>query len=168
MIISKEQKAWDIARQAHKSQSYGIYPYMYHLEAVVEIAASFMTRREENIILAAILHDALEDTDLTYKDIETVFGYTVAEIVYKVTDELGRNRKHRKEKTYPKIRESWQSVFIKVCDRIANVKHSKEHNEGLFKMYKKEHEEFKTALYSPTDPHFVLNAWAMLEESIKD
>jgi (p)ppGpp synthase/HD superfamily hydrolase len=126
-MITLEEKAMLVAEKVHINQSYDIYPYIYHVEQVVDIVKKFGFDRE--IIIAATLHDVIEDGNLSYNDIKKEFGKEIAEIVYAVTDELGRNRKERKEKTYPKIRANWKATVVKICDRIANMKHSAE-NKG--------------------------------------
>ena len=88
----------------------------------------------------------------------------MAEIVYAVTDELGRNRKERKEKTYPKIKANWKATAVKICDRIANATQSRDYNKGLFEMYKKENKDFKLHLKSSAHPADVDKAWDALAE----
>ena len=134
-----------VAEKAHANQSYDIYPYMYHIQQVLHIARSLTS--DTDVLVACVLHDALEDSELSYNDIKKAFGVEVAEIVYRVTDELGRNRKERKEKTYPKIKSNYKAVIVKICDRIANMTHSKEYNKPMFKMYQKEHKDFFDNLY---------------------
>ena len=91
------------------TKSYDIYPYIYHIKEVKEIAEGLGYDR--SVIIGAILHDTLEDGDLSYNDIKKAFGFIIAEIVFAVTDELGRNRDERKAKTYPKIREKGSHQF---------------------------------------------------------
>ena len=69
--------------------------------------------------------------------IKDYFGEDVAEMVFAVTDELGRNRKERKVKTYPKIAANPEAIILKLADRIANIEHG-----GKIDMYKKEHGNF--------------------------
>ena len=94
------------------------------------------------------LHDSIEDTYLTYQKLKQTFGQEIAEIVFAVTDELGRNRKERHEKTYPKIgAHGWKAVAIKLAYRIANVEHSMTYSHDLVNMYGKEYMEYSKALY---------------------
>jgi (p)ppGpp synthase/HD superfamily hydrolase len=139
------ERAKLVAERVHQNQTYDIYPYMYHIQSVVNIAIELGFDRD--IIIGCYLHDSMEDGDLSYNDIKKAFGKEVAEIVYAVTDELGRNRKERKEKTLPKIRASLKATAVKICDRIANAEQSKEYNRKLFEMYRQEHVAFKEALY---------------------
>jgi len=155
------ERALMVAEKAHRNQTYDIYPYIYHVKQVVKIAQEL--GYDESILVACALHDTLEDTELSFKDIEKAFGNEVAEIVYCVTDELGRNRGERKAKTYPKIQGNWKATVVKISDRIANVNQSKEYNKGLFEMYKKEHETFCTMLMCKEHPHNETNkAWQKL------
>lgn len=163
------EKAVLFAEKAHKDQKYGNYPYMYHLEQVAKIATDL--DYDESIIAACYLHDTLEDTSISYNNLKKEFGEEIAEIVYCVTDEIGRNRKERKFKTYPKIRENWKATVVKICDRIANVEHSNISDENLLKMYQKEHAAFRRDLGSKNHPHEETNkAWIRLNsiESLKD
>lgn len=159
--MTNKQRAEMIAEKAHANQSYDIYPYMYHIRQVVRIAEDL--GYDENIIIACYLHDTLEDTPLSYNDLKKAFNEEVAEIVYCVTDELGRNRKERKSNTYPKIKANWKATVVKICDRIANVMHSKVYNRDLYSMYQKEHDDFKRNLMSSDHPHTETNkAWSDL------
>ena len=159
------EKAYLVAENAHKGQTYGIYPYIYHIRQVYYIAKNFGLSDE--ILVAAILHDVLEDSDFSYNDIKKAFGEEIAEIVYAITDELGRNRYERKSKTYPKIKRNWKATIIKICDRIANINESIVSDPNRLQMYKKEHIEFTKALRNSRHPKIVGRAWSKLD-SIMD
>ena len=88
----------------------------------------------------------MEDTAVSYNDIKEKFGIEVAEIVYAVTDELGRNRKERKAKTYPKIKENKDAIIVKLGDRISNMRNSLLKGHKMSEMYIKEYKEFRSAL----------------------
>lgn len=138
-------RAMHVASLAHGNQVYDIYPYIYHIEMVRNILEDVGVTTE--VVVAGILHDVLEDSELSFNDIRKAFGENVAEIVYAVTDELGRNRKERKEKTYPKIRNNNDAITVKLADRLANVMHGSLHgNVSLTKMYLKEWPSFLNEL----------------------
>lgn len=162
---NREERALMVAELAHGNQSYDIYPYVYHLKEVARIAREL--GYDDDIIIAAYLHDILEDTSLSYNDIKQAFGLEVAEIVYCVTDELGRNRKERKAKTYPKIKSSWKATVVKICDRAANIKHSLDYSPKMATMYLKEHDDFKKNIYDGSHPVIVKIAWDYLDEIMK-
>ncbi len=159
------ERALLVAEKAHVGQSYDIYPYIYHVKQVVRIAEEL--GYDEVILVASALHDVLEDTELSYNDIKKAFGEEVAEIVFAVTDELGRNRKERKEKTYPKIRANWKATAVKICDRIANIEQSRNYNQKLFETYQKEHQHFVESLQNDEHPLQELQkGWKRLSEAV--
>lgn len=165
--MNNKERAFLVSERAHRNQDYDIYPYMYHVKRVVEVAEELGF--DENIIISSILHDCIEDTIISYNDIKKAFGIEVAEIVYCVTDELGRNRNERHEKTYPKIRGNWKAVAVKICDRIANMRQSKEYDSRKFKMYHAEYADFVKGIHSPDHPVNELDkAWKVLNALVEE
>lgn len=78
------RKAYKIASEAHKDQKrLSGEPYIMHPLSVALILASL--GMDEASIVAAILHDTVEDTDMTKEDVSREFGDTVAELVEGVT-----------------------------------------------------------------------------------
>lgn len=144
-------KAREFAEKKHGCQKYGEAPYVKHLDDVanVLIEVGLSTPEKLHLITAAYLHDILEDTATSYNDIKTEFGIQIAEIVYAVTDELGRNRKERADKTYPKIENNADALIIKLADKIANIRTSIREESTLRDMYKKEYPKFRQYFYRP-------------------
>jgi len=131
-----------VAIKAHGTQDYdGIFPYEKHLDDVYRVLVKFDIVGIK-YLCAAYLHDAIEDGSISYNKIKNYFGEEVAEMVYCVTDEIGRNRKEKKAKTLPKTASNNDAVIIKLADRIANITHG-----GKIDMYAKEYKSFKEALY---------------------
>jgi len=161
-----EIKAKEFAIKTHGKQQYGNRPYSFHLESVVQVAKDI--NWENDIILECWLHDNIEDCDVSYQDIEREFGKDVAEIVYAVTYELGRNRKESKAKIFPKIRANEKALCVKLCDRIANINQTiLDENYSLLSMYYNEQQDFKEKLYIPihnTNTHML---WKTLDDLIK-
>jgi (p)ppGpp synthase/HD superfamily hydrolase len=148
-------KAAKLADAAHTGQTYGgDKPYTFHLRMVADNALKWGTlylpygASLEAVVIAAWLHDYLEDCirpeewEAARKLLADEFGEEVADIVWCVTNEPGKNRKERHLATYPKIRSNGLAVFLKLCDRVSNVEAG-----GKTSMYYKEHAEFKMALY---------------------
>ena len=80
-----------VAVKSHSNQDYdGIFPYEKHIDDVIDVLKRFGFSGK--YIVAGYLHDVMEDNGLSYKKIKTHFGVEVAEMVYCVTDELGRDR----------------------------------------------------------------------------
>jgi (p)ppGpp synthase/HD superfamily hydrolase len=132
---------------AHAGQVYaGEVPYTVHLDNVVNVLARF-NETGDVMVCAGRLHDSVEDTNTSYNDIAKRFGLEVAELVYAVTNELGRNRKEKAEKTYPKIHAAGLAATrLKLADRIANVEYGMA-NGGKNDMYKEEYRYFRNTLF---------------------
>ena len=142
------QAAVAFATMAHKNQKYGEEPYTVHLKHVHDVLKRFKVDDEE-ILIAAWLHDTLEDTEATYFQIESTFGVGVADLVYRVTNEVGKNRKERHVKTYPKIQGSDRAITLKLADRIANTERSVDTQDPILEMYAKEYTGFREAFHKP-------------------
>jgi len=160
-------KAESFAKHHHEGQKYGDKEYSFHLEAVVKVAEKFNLNNE--IIIGCWLHDVIEDCDVSYNEVKQEFGESIAEIVYAVTDELGRNRKERKLKTYPKIAAIEAATCVKLCDRIANLNQTIIDKESrLLSMYLEEHNEFKNQLYNIEHSNKTREIWTFLEVIINE
>jgi len=149
-----------VAVKLHASQSYDeIYPYEKHLDDVVEVLKRFGF--SGRFIIAGYLHDSIEDGAISYNKIKRHFGLEIAEMVYCVTDELGRDRKEKKAKTLPKTASNADAIILKLADRIANIEHG-----GKIDMYAAEYKEFKGTLYLNT-PASAIKMWDYLESLLK-
>jgi (p)ppGpp synthase/HD superfamily hydrolase len=161
----------------HKNTNHfydGELPYSFHLKMVVNVFEDFKHLLPENLYvetdvrtpdedvtqrvigLACWGHDLIEDTRVSYNDVKNRLddaGYSyIADIIYAVTNEKGKNRKERaNEKYYEGIRSTPGAVFVKLCDRIANVKYSKLMKSRMFEVYGKEQFEFQRMLGRYTD-----------------
>jgi (p)ppGpp synthase/HD superfamily hydrolase len=169
MTISKIK--WCIDQHAKTNHMYDTYlPYEFHLRMVANVAKDFshllddevdyftgkreIDRGNDNTVtlrdaclIAAWGHDLIEDTRVSYNDVKGQLGQEAADIIYAVTNEKGKSRKERaNEKYYEGIRNTPGAVFVKLCDRIANVQYSKMTKSRMFEMYQKENLGFTKAL----------------------
>ncbi len=149
-----EQNIALIATQLHAdtNHTYDGQPYILHLQMVVAYANKYIQLIADNdrtdVIHAAWLHDTIEDCRVTYNDVVNIAGITVADIVYAVSNEKGKTRKERaNEKYYEGIRNTPYAVFVKLCDRLANVQYSKTTNSNMLATYKGENEVFLNSLF---------------------
>lgn len=134
-----------------KRQTYGVLPYTHHLFEVERVLRGIGDERE-HMLVAAWLHDIVEDTDVKVRDVEENFGEEVALLVAAVTSEQGIDRKVRNLLTYPKIREAGpDAIRLKLADRIANVANGLEHMGSMTRKYAKEYADFRHALFVPGD-----------------
>ena len=133
-----------------RGHTHGGLPYTHHLMAVEEVLRRFRIT-DESLLVAAWLHDAVEDCDdIKVKHIAEMFGLRVASLVEAVTKEPG-SRKQSWPLTAEKIRATENAVLLKLADRIANV----EAGGQLVEMYRKEHESFKHGLlHALIDPQY--------------
>lgn len=127
------------------------HPYAYHLRMVYEVGFKYRHLLLDHQIITALAacwaHDVIEDTRQTYNDVKAELGEDVAEIVYTVSNEKGKTRKERaNSKYYAGIRANELAVFVKLCDRIANVTYSKENKSSMFEKYKSENDHFLNQL----------------------
>ncbi len=99
--------------------------------------------QQELIRAGCWLHDVIEDCRLTYNDVKAEMGMEVSEIAYALTNEKGRNRRERaNDKYYEEIRSTPLAAFVKLCDRIANVRYSSQTRSRMINAYMKENENF--------------------------
>jgi (p)ppGpp synthase/HD superfamily hydrolase len=133
------------ASTKHGAQQYGGLPYTHHLAAVEAVLRHHGFGEDDEMLVAAWLHDVVEDTPTKAKDVVEMFGESVGALVVAVTNEEGANRKIRSALTYPKTRSLSRAVALKLADRIANV----EAGGKLVDMYRKEYDDFKRNLRTP-------------------
>lgn len=126
-----------------------------HVLHVVSIVKMYGGTEDE--IMAAYLHDVIEDTDATHEDIVLLFGEVIADIVSRLTDKKGKNRLDRHLNTYFILRRSTQATKVKLADRISNMERSI--GNSFAKVYMKEYTAFKFALYDGNH----LDMWAKLD-----
>ncbi len=96
-------------------------PYVIHPIRVALILRSvgFSEFEHENLMIAAIFHDLIEDTDTTFEEISEQFGKQVALIV----DELSRPDNTDKDEWINTFEtKSMEAKIIKMADRIDNLK----------------------------------------------
>jgi len=114
------------AAEKHKHQrrkDASAYPYINHLIAAASVLAEEGEVADEELLLAAILHDSVEDTETSFVEIEEQFGKSVAGIVREVTDDKTlpkAERKRLQEEHSPQA--SSQAKQLKIADKICNIR----------------------------------------------
>ncbi len=102
------------------------YPYITHLFAAAMIAADYTDN--EDVVVATLLHDTLEDTDYTESELREDFGGPVADIVCTVTEPKIETRDYQsitaQKKQYLKqIKDGSEAALIVVAaDKIHNMR----------------------------------------------
>ena len=115
-------------KHAGQFRADGITPYINHPLKVAELVKKYkISKNIELIMAAAVLHDTLEDTYTSYRELEDKFGEIVASMVMEVTSasympKLVGKGSYLKEKM---CMMSNYALVIKLADRLANIIDSK-------------------------------------------
>lgn len=179
----KYNKAIALAVQEHKS-FYGEYPYICHLLQVERTIQNFLLGDPcfssilGQLRIAAILHDILEDTQVSKSTLDEMFGHEIADIVFAVTNESGKNRAEKFEKTSVKIRGNALATILKLADRISNYtncikQYNSNNTNNLLKMYDKESARFKELIQVSDYTEYgigdcILNMWEILDILVEE
>ena len=122
-------RAFSLAKKAHAgTRRKSGEPYIFHPLAVALIAV-----REVGLgpiaVVSALLHDVVEDTQITLDEIRTIFGDRVAVIVdgvTKIEDVMIKQADSKQAENYRKILLSMCNdayvIFLKLCDRLHNMR----------------------------------------------
>jgi len=96
-------------------------PYINHPIAL----ANILSKRgivDGNVLCAAILHDTIEDTETTEKELVEEFGKKITSIVLEVTDDKNLEKSVRKQKQIDQAATiSHEAKLVKLADKIANL-----------------------------------------------
>lgn len=122
------KQAYQVARDAHEGQMRTSgEPYITHPVAVARILAEM--RLDHETLMAALLHDTIEDTHVTKEDLAEQFGEAVAELVEGVSklDKLKfRDKKEAQAENFRKMMmamtQDIRVILIKLADRTHNMR----------------------------------------------
>lgn len=137
------ERAIQFATQAHKGQfrKYTGEPYITHPLAVMEIVRGVPGHTEE-MLVAAVLHDVVEDTDVSLMEIQEEFGNVVSDLVLHLTDistpEDGNRLKRKRKDAEWYAQGSAQAQTIKVADFIDNTRDIAQNDPRFWETYKME------------------------------
>ncbi|WP_029278907.1 RelA/SpoT family protein [Pedobacter borealis] len=122
------RKAFDMALESHKDmRRKSGEPYIYHPIAVAQIAAEEIGLGTTSIV-CALLHDVVEDTDITLEDIEREFGKKTAKIIdglTKISGVFDTNSSLQAEnfrKMLLTLADDVRVILIKLADRLHNMR----------------------------------------------
>lgn len=126
--IENIRAAYDFSAMAHEGQTRKSgEPYLIHPLEVAKIMVQL--RMDDASIMAAILHDTIEDTSVTKEDIEKRFGQDVAHIVdgvTKISKIKFTNQQERQAENYRKMilamSKDIRVIMVKLADRLNNMR----------------------------------------------
>jgi len=122
------KKAEEFAEEKHMGQKRKDgSSYMEHPKRVAAIVKKFKkSHKIDELLITALLHDTLEDTDTDLVEISQNFGSLVALLVLELTSDkesvkmIGKTRYLKEKLKNPKKVDSW-ALVIKLADRLDNV-----------------------------------------------
>ena len=120
-------KAYLFASRAHEGQErHGGKPYIEHPLAVAALVSEHYVSAHEDMVMAALLHDVVEDTPYTLEDIWDKFGERVARLVRDLTDPEQEEGETRNQ-YFKRVRARWpgfsqEAKVIKCADRLHNLR----------------------------------------------
>lgn len=129
MYSYRIEQAIKAASILHKDQSRKgpiPYPYITHLMAVALLLHDYTDN--EDIIVAGLLHDTVEDTDYTLKELEEDFGKNVRDIVSTVTEpastsEKGMSWKEQKKAYFNQLKNGTdEALLVAAADKVHNMR----------------------------------------------
>ena len=119
-------KAISFAAEKHRNQrrkDADASPYINHPIALANVLANEAGITDEPVLIAAILHDTIEDTETSAEELACFFGEEIMTIVFEVTDDQAlpkAERKHLQIVHAPTISE--KAKLVKLADKICNVR----------------------------------------------
>jgi (p)ppGpp synthase/HD superfamily hydrolase len=119
-------KAADAAARWHihqRRKGLAQEPYINHLLEVASLVAEATRARDSNVIIAALLHDAIEDQNVSREMIADSWGEPVAKLVEEVTDDKRQPKDVRKLLQIERAAStSDQATLIKIADKTSNLR----------------------------------------------
>ena len=132
LSIDELQDIWQLASQLHEGQKYGgirqdeQVEYINHIGSVTfEIIAAVNRTEDMNAGLAircAVLHDSIEDTEMSYEKVKELFGQEVADGVMALTKNKDSGTGDKMRDSLHRIKQQPKEVWaVKLADRICNL-----------------------------------------------
>lgn len=98
-------------------------PYINHLTEVARLLAEATQGQDTDLVIAGLLHDAIEDQNVSRQEIAELFGEEVAQIVAEVTDDKSLPKQERKRlQAETAGKKSEKARLLKIADKTANLR----------------------------------------------
>lgn len=119
------KKATEYAAEQHLGQTRkdeANTPYINHPIALANLLTNYAGITDTDVIVAALLHDTVEDTSTTVEEIEELFGTKIRDIVIEVTDDKSLPSPERKRLQIEHAAKiSYEAKLVKLADKICNL-----------------------------------------------
>ena len=119
-------RAFDFAARRHVHQrrkGEAAEPYINHLAEVAALLAEATCGDDPVLLIASLLHDTIEDQDVTRAEIATAFGEEVASLVVEVTDDKSLPKIERKRLQVENApRKTARAKLLKLADKTSNLR----------------------------------------------
>jgi len=119
-------KALLFAADAHRNQrrkGAAQEPYVNHLIEVVDLVVQATDNADMDMVIAALLHDVVEDTPTSYEEVAASFGERVAEIVRENSDDMSLSKAERRRSRIAAMAlKSREARIVKMADIISNLR----------------------------------------------
>ena len=108
---------------AQKRKGAAAEPYVNHLLEVAHLISTALSEPDTNLVIAALLHDTIEDAGVTKEELIQAFGTDVADLVAEVTDDKSLPKAERKSlQIVHAAKISVRAQAIKLADKISNLR----------------------------------------------
>jgi (p)ppGpp synthase/HD superfamily hydrolase len=98
-------------------------PYINHLLEVADLVSGALEGPDTNVVIAALLHDTIEDVGVTREELIEKFGQDVTSLVLECTDDKSLPKQERKRLQIVNApHKSVRAQFIKLADKISNLR----------------------------------------------
>ena len=119
-------RAADMAARWHvhqRREGVAQEPYINHLLEVASLVTEATGGTDPNLVIAALLHDAIEDRGVTAEMLASEFGKQIADLVMEVSDDKALPKENRKRMQVENAgKKSHKAKLIKLADKISNLR----------------------------------------------
>ena len=116
-LFAAEKHAWQRRKGVDGA------PYVNHLIEVAQMVSMALTEPDTDLVIAALLHDVVEDVGVTTEELATYFGSDVAQLVAEVTDDKSLPKQERKRLQIANApKKSVRAQMIKLADKTSNLR----------------------------------------------
>jgi hypothetical protein len=124
--IRRLARAYAFAAERHGDQRRkgdSALPYLHHLTEVAALVAGAADDGDADLVIAAVLHDVVEDTGTTGEELDSLFGADVARLVAECTDDPGLDKQERRRmQVVSAAGKSRRARLIKLGDKTSNLR----------------------------------------------